>query len=42
VSRVDGEPVGRSRWYDTLLKAGFIQGYRGLVMRKERAGAMIA
>jgi ATP-dependent Lhr-like helicase len=42
VSRVDGEPVGRSPWYDTLLRAGFVQGYRGLVMRKERAGAMIA
>jgi len=42
VSRVDGEPAGRSRWYDALLKAGFIQGYRGLVMRKDRAGAMIA
>jgi len=42
VSRVDGEPVGRSRWYDSLLRAGFIQGYRGLVMRKDRAGAMIA
>jgi len=42
VSRVDGEPVGRSSWYDTLLKAGFIQGYRGLVLRRERAGAMIA
>jgi len=42
VSRVDGEPVARSGWYDTLLKAGFIQGYRGLVMRKVRAGAMIA
>jgi ATP-dependent Lhr-like helicase len=42
VSRVDGEPVGRSPWYDTLLKAGFIQGYRGLVLRRERAGAMIA
>ena len=25
-----------------LLKAGFVQGYRGLVMRKPRAGAMIA
>jgi ATP-dependent Lhr-like helicase len=42
ISRVDGEPVARSPWYDTLLKAGFTQGYRGLVMRKERAGAMIA
>ena len=27
VSRVDGEPVARSPWYHTLLKAGFIQGY---------------
>ena len=42
VSRVDGEPIARSPWYDTLLRAGFIQGYRGLVMRKDRAGAMIA
>jgi ATP-dependent Lhr-like helicase len=42
VSRVDGEPVGRSPWYDALLKGGFIQGYRGLVLRAERAGAMIA
>jgi ATP-dependent Lhr-like helicase len=42
VSRVDCEPVARSRWYETLLKAGFVQGYRGLVMRKPRAGAMIA
>ena len=42
VSRVDGEPVGRSPWYDTLLRAGFLQGYRGLVLRRERARAMIA
>jgi ATP-dependent helicase Lhr and Lhr-like helicase len=42
VSKVDGEPVSRSRWYETLLKGGFVQGYRGLVMRKDRAGAMIA
>ena len=42
VSRVDGEPVGRSPWYQTLLNAGFIQGYRGVVMRKERVSAMIA
>ncbi|HEY4190717.1 MAG TPA: hypothetical protein VGM28_09865, partial [Candidatus Limnocylindrales bacterium] len=42
ISRVDGEPVGRSPWYETLLRAGFIQGYRGVVMRKERAPAMIA
>jgi ATP-dependent Lhr-like helicase len=42
ISRVDGEPAGRSPWYETLLKAGFIQGYRGVVMRKDRASAMIA
>jgi ATP-dependent Lhr-like helicase len=42
VSKVDGEPVGRSRWYETMLKSGFVQGYRGLVMRRERVSAMIA
>jgi ATP-dependent helicase Lhr and Lhr-like helicase len=42
VSRVDGEPVGRSPWYETLLRAGFVQGYRGVVMRRDRVGAMIA
>jgi ATP-dependent helicase Lhr and Lhr-like helicase len=42
VSRIDGEPAGRSPWYETLLKAGFIQGYRGVVMRRERIPAMIA
>jgi ATP-dependent helicase Lhr and Lhr-like helicase len=42
ISRVDGEPVGRSSWYETLRQEGFMQGYRGLVLRRERAGAMIA
>jgi ATP-dependent Lhr-like helicase len=42
VGRVDGEPVGRSPWYETMLKSGFVQGYRGLVMRRERVSAMIA
>jgi ATP-dependent Lhr-like helicase len=42
ISRVDGEPVGHSPLYETLLRAGFIQGYRGVVMRRERIGAMIA
>jgi ATP-dependent Lhr-like helicase len=42
ISRVDGEPVGRSPWYETFRHEGFVQGYRGLVLRKERAGAMIA
>jgi ATP-dependent Lhr-like helicase len=42
IARIDGEPAGRSPWYDTLLKGGFMQGYRGLVLRRPRAGAMIA
>jgi ATP-dependent Lhr-like helicase len=42
IARVDGEPVGRSPWYETLLRAGFIQGYRGVVMRRDRLPAMIA
>jgi ATP-dependent Lhr-like helicase len=42
VAKVDGEPVGRSPWYESMLKSGFIQGYRGLVMRRERVSAMIA
>ena len=31
VTRVDGEPVGESRWKAALLAAGFVPGYRGLV-----------
>jgi hypothetical protein len=42
IGKIDGEPAGTSKHYDTLLKAGFIQGYRGLVLRRPRAGAMIA
>ena len=42
VSRVDGKPVGHSPWHETLMRAGFVQGYRGVVMRRERVGAMIA
>ena len=42
VSRVDGEPVGTSPWVETLIRAGFSRGYRGLVLRGERVGAMIA
>ena len=42
VGKVDGEPVGRSSWYESMLRAGFIQGYRGLVLRKDRVSAMIA
>jgi ATP-dependent Lhr-like helicase len=42
ISRVDGEPVTGSPWNETLLGGGFMHGYRGLVLRRERAGAMIA
>ncbi|HXG26980.1 MAG TPA: hypothetical protein VNL94_09065, partial [Candidatus Binatia bacterium] len=42
ISKVDGAPVGRSPWLDALLRNGFVQGYRGVALRKSRAGAMIA
>jgi ATP-dependent Lhr-like helicase len=42
VARVDGEPVGRSPHHESLVKAGFVQGYRGLVLRRVRVPAMIA
>jgi ATP-dependent Lhr-like helicase len=42
IGKIDGEPAGKSRHYESLLTAGFIQGYRGLVLRRPRAGAMIA
>jgi ATP-dependent Lhr-like helicase len=42
ISKVDGEPVGVSKWRETLLRNGFTAGYRGLVLRKSRQGAMIA
>jgi ATP-dependent Lhr-like helicase len=42
ISKVDGEPVGASPWRETLLRNGFTAGYRGLVLRKSRQGAMIA
>ncbi|MFI5226279.1 MAG: DEAD/DEAH box helicase, partial [Candidatus Limnocylindrales bacterium] len=33
ISKVDGEPIGRSPWRERLLAAGFTPGYRGLVLR---------
>ncbi|HUQ43647.1 MAG TPA: DEAD/DEAH box helicase [Candidatus Limnocylindria bacterium] len=42
IGKVDGEPAGRSKHADALLQAGFVQGYRGLVLRRSREGAMIA
>jgi ATP-dependent Lhr-like helicase len=36
VTKVDGEPVGGSPWRPALLEAGFVAGYRGLVLRGGR------
>jgi ATP-dependent Lhr-like helicase len=33
VTRVDGSPIGESPWRPALLAAGFVPGYRGLVLR---------
>ncbi len=34
VGRVDGVPIGEARMRERLLAAGFVAGYRGLVMRQ--------
>ena len=36
VTKVDGEPVGGSPWRAALIEAGFVAGYRGLVLRPGR------
>jgi ATP-dependent Lhr-like helicase len=36
LARVDGEPVAASTWRTRLLEAGFVAGYRGLVLRPAR------
>ena len=33
IAKVDGEPVGTSRFRDALLEAGFVSGYRGFALR---------
>jgi ATP-dependent Lhr-like helicase len=33
ISKVDGEPVGSSRFREALLDAGFVSGYRGFALR---------
>jgi hypothetical protein len=35
ISKIDGEPVAGSRFRDVLVAAGFVPGYRGLVLRRE-------
>ncbi len=37
IERVDGLPVGGSPWRERLLAAGFVPGYRGLVLRAVRS-----
>jgi ATP-dependent Lhr-like helicase len=37
ISKVDGEPVGGSRFRDALLEAGFVSGYRGFALRAQPA-----
>ncbi|HET7473774.1 MAG TPA: DEAD/DEAH box helicase [Candidatus Limnocylindrales bacterium] len=34
ITKIDGEPVGGSRFRDVLIAAGFVAGYRGLVLRR--------
>jgi hypothetical protein len=38
VRKVDGEEVGVSAFHPSLLAAGFVAGYRGLVLRPPRTG----
>jgi ATP-dependent Lhr-like helicase len=33
IARVDGEPAASSTWRSAIVDAGFVQGYRGLVLR---------
>jgi ATP-dependent Lhr-like helicase len=34
ITKVDGEPVGGSPFREALIAAGFVAGYRGLVLRR--------
>ncbi|HEX5013453.1 MAG TPA: DEAD/DEAH box helicase [Candidatus Limnocylindrales bacterium] len=36
ITKVDGEPVGESAFRERLIAAGFVAGYRGLVLRSAR------
>ena len=39
IRKIDGDDVGASAWRPLLLEAGFVAGYRGLVLRPPRTGA---
>jgi ATP-dependent Lhr-like helicase len=36
ITRIDGEPIASSPWRPALLEAGFVPGYRGLILRTVR------
>ena len=38
IRKVDGEDVAGSPFRERLLEAGFVAGYRGLVLRAARTG----
>jgi ATP-dependent Lhr-like helicase len=40
--RIDGEPIGESRFRPSLIEAGFVPGYRGLVLRRANDRARAA
>jgi hypothetical protein len=39
VRKVDGEAIAASPFRERLLEAGFVAGYRGLVLRPARPGS---
>jgi len=42
ITKVDGQPVGSSPWRERLIGAGFVAGYRGLVLRPAALGRLPA
>ena len=40
--RIDGEPIGESRFRPSAIEAGFVPGYRGLVLRRANDHARTA
>jgi ATP-dependent Lhr-like helicase len=42
ITKVDGEPVSSSPFRERLVEAGFVAGYRGLVLRANRDRADLA
>ena len=42
IRKVDGDDVATSAFRPTLLEAGFVAGYRGLLLRADRPGSAVA